>query len=86
MTTTQAIERSITHDEIVTIDYSDEAEAELGVECDNSVRNGPVVEFWGRDQDGDAWRVHLRRRCPTCTSTDCPGTSGGPCWTADEER
>ncbi len=83
MTTTQAIARSITHNEIVTLDYSDGARDSLSSRCDDSVDVGRGVEFWGRDDEGSSWRVHLQRRCPTCTSTDCPGVDGRACWTLE---
>ena len=64
MTVTQAIERSITHDEIVTIDHTPENASELAGLCDDSadltVTYGrPAAEYWGRDDDGAEWRVHL---------------------------
>jgi len=65
-----AIERSLRQNEIVTIDYSDEAEAELLAACDDSAESsydrgpdsppGTLTEYWGSDRDGDAWRVHMR--------------------------
>lgn len=56
-----AIDRSISHDEIVHLDYSDVVAADLLAECDDSVENGDVVEYWG-ERDGQPWRVHLTRR------------------------
>jgi hypothetical protein len=35
--------------------------AQLAKACDDWTTNGLVVEYWGRDGDGDAWRVHLER-------------------------
>ena len=33
----------------------------LVAECEDSVENGSVVEYWGRDLDGAKWRIHLDR-------------------------
>jgi hypothetical protein len=59
MTTEQAIAQSIQQNEIVTIDYSVEAEDELNAACDDSCVNHTRTEYWGED-DGSEWRVHLR--------------------------
>lgn len=29
--------------------------------CEDWVANGDVIEFWGTDDDGDEWRVHVER-------------------------
>jgi hypothetical protein len=57
----QAIQRSISHTEIVTIDYDAAVAADLAVECDDSVEANEVTEYWGTDADGNEWRVHMRR-------------------------
>jgi len=57
----QAVVRSITHNEIVTIDWDSADRDYLAIECEDWVANGPVTEFWGTDADGDEWRVHLVR-------------------------
>ncbi|MGB0890660.1 MAG: hypothetical protein ACPGWS_10290 [Solirubrobacterales bacterium] len=62
-----AIARSISHDEIVTIDPAhsyDALVAELSNECEGSVDAthggcNEVYEFWGQDCDGESWRVHV---------------------------
>jgi len=64
-----AIERSITHGEIVTIDHSPEAIEELSRACDDSVTTSgeddcTVVEYWGTDDDGNSWRVHTQTERP----------------------
>lgn len=57
-----AIARSISHNEIVTIDYSEADYEDLLVECDDRADNNDVHEFWGtRDEDGKEWRVHMRK-------------------------
>lgn len=56
MSALEAINRSISHDEIVTLRYTDELAANLFVECDDWVDTGRVVEYWSYD-----WRVHLIR-------------------------
>lgn len=59
----QAIERSKSHDEIVTIDYDQAAYEELRAECDDIIDANDVTEFWSDDpdsEDGMLWRVHVR--------------------------
>jgi len=56
----QAIARSISHNEIVTIDYSGDAQTDLLVEADDWTDNGDIREYWGTTDDGDNWRVHMR--------------------------
>jgi hypothetical protein len=68
VTTEKAIERSISHNEIVTLrtDTRDEYDAlcsALSSESDDDVEHvtseGDIHEYWG-DLDGDDWRVHVR--------------------------
>ena len=62
-----AIERSISHNEIVTID-ADAADLDcLRSESDDNVKvpgdseRSPMLEAWGTDDDdGYEWRVHAR--------------------------
>lgn len=56
-----AIARSISHTEIVTIDYDADAETDLLAACEDSVDAGEVTEYWGTDDEGREWRVHVRR-------------------------
>lgn len=58
-----AIARSISHNEIVSIPYSSEAHAALRAVCEGHVDTNDHrgSEFWGSDE-GDEWRVHLVRR------------------------
>jgi len=56
----EAIERSISHNEIVTITAGPEAIDELSVRADDIVRVEPMFwEFWGTE-NGEPWRVHVR--------------------------
>lgn len=57
----RAIDRSESHDQIVTIDWSPEREAALLAECDDYTDANGVLEAWANgDSDDMAWRVHLR--------------------------
>lgn len=68
MTAEQAIARSISHNEIVTLDYDADVYQELldrVLEADNGIKSdwvdaNEVTEFWGTTDDGDDWRVHMR--------------------------
>ena len=51
-----AIAYSESHNEIVTLRYSDVLRAELTLECDDMTETPETVEFWS-----DSWRVHLRK-------------------------
>lgn len=59
MNTQEAIDRSISHNEIVTLDDNPETREELGELCEDSAKNGNILEFWG-ERDGENWRVHLK--------------------------
>lgn len=61
----EAIGRSASNNDLVTIDDAPGLRDALLVLCDDSVENddgydGRIEEFWGTDDDGDAWRVHVR--------------------------
>jgi hypothetical protein len=62
-TVDRAIRDSVTTNSIVTIDGDADVRRELTSRCDNSVdttgERGPLTEYWGRDDDGDDWRVHV---------------------------
>lgn len=66
MSAEQAIARSVSHNEIVTIDYSASIAEELGNASEDSVpayttASGAVLaEYWGTTEDGGEWRVHVR--------------------------
>jgi hypothetical protein len=53
-----AIDESILRNAIVHVEATPEDLEDLACECDDSVSDGPVTEFWGADDDGRAWRVH----------------------------
>ena len=59
MTTQEAIDRSVSHDEIVHMDWTAECAAVLGRWADDEARAIPTHEFWGGEEDGSSWRVHL---------------------------
>lgn len=77
LTAAQAIARSISHDETVTIDGDNQAHLDLLAESDKHVDCGrdqdgvSHVEYWGKTDTGDTWRVHVSGK-----ETDCgaPGT------------
>lgn len=56
----QAIARSLSHTEIVTVKDQPGLKMALLVRCDDNVENEGEEEFWGVDDDGDSWRVHVR--------------------------
>lgn len=53
------IDQSINHDCIAHAPHSAELHDALLVLCGDYVENLPTVEFWGEDDDGNEWRVHL---------------------------
>lgn len=61
MTVNEAIDQSISHNEIVHMDWTAERAAHLQHLSDGDVRTFPTHEYWGdRDMDdGMDWRVHL---------------------------
>lgn len=54
-----AIDRSVSHNEIVHVDHHDAVVAELERECEGSAESMGTREFWGVDCDGRTWRVHV---------------------------
>ncbi len=59
MNADQAIKRSISHNETVTLDYDISLALDLSAACDDNVETASVVEYWGTDDNGNEWRVHL---------------------------
>ena len=59
---TSAIARSVSHTEIVTLEYDSAIYAELLELCDDYASNPELrkTELWGTDADGNEWRVHMR--------------------------
>lgn len=53
------IGQSIEHDEIAHGEWTDALADELAAQSDDWTTNGDVIEFWGSDDDGNDWRVHL---------------------------
>ncbi len=68
----QAIAQSIAQDEIVTLERYERDEspserretADLKLDllnaCDDFAENGGTSEYWGTDDAGNHWRVHVR--------------------------
>ena len=66
MNTAEAIARSISHTEIThvsTAQYSDGMIGELEAECEDWVKGNDEIEYWGTDDDGNEWRVHVSLEC-----------------------
>ena len=62
-TAEEAIERSISHNEIAYCEDTGENREYLLAESDDHVDDGEVQEFWKNDEDSDTdmeWRVHIR--------------------------
>lgn len=66
----QAIDRSVSHDEIVTVPYSVDAATDLLALCDGDADGDTDdgEEFWGTTNTGQFWRVHLRGVVVACPS------------------
>ena len=62
MTAEQAIARSVSHTEIVTLDHDEDALEYLLAVCEDSVEANGLTETWGTTPDGDEWRVHVQAR------------------------
>jgi hypothetical protein len=59
MTAAEAIARSTSHNEIVTLPREHSLEVDLIVESEDSAENGSITEYWGTTESGSEWRVHL---------------------------
>ena len=59
-TAIDAIEESVRHTCCVTMDDAPGLREDLLVRCDDDAENGPEHEFWGTDDEGNDWRVHVR--------------------------
>lgn len=55
------IAQSIANDEIAHAEWTDDLADELATRSDDWTTNGDVLEFWGGDDDGNDWRVHLAK-------------------------
>jgi hypothetical protein len=58
-TAEEAIVASAEHDEITRCKASETNRLTLLAACDDSA-DGEEQEFWGSDNDGNSWRVHIR--------------------------
>lgn len=69
----EAIDRSISHNQIVTIDVGpsglvcagggvsgDAVREDLAEVCEDCAISKAVCEYWGNDLEGNEWRVHVR--------------------------
>lgn len=55
-----AIAESALHNWIVVIDAYPGVHDDLLVRCDDDVETDGEHEYWGTDDEGDPWRVHVR--------------------------
>lgn len=62
MNAEQAIHESIVRNRIVELKDNAEDRRYLARHCDDSVETGQVTEYWGVDDDGNDWRVHIAWR------------------------
>jgi hypothetical protein len=58
-TATEAIERSISHNEITRCERTECNFEDLMFVSDNSNDGNDETEFWGEDDNGNTWRVHI---------------------------
>jgi hypothetical protein len=58
-TASEAIDQSVSHDEIVSLDYTDTLYTGLLVACEDNVDAGEYEDMWGVTEDGHEWRVYL---------------------------
>ena len=58
-TAIEAIDRSISHNEVAYCIDTQANRDRLFFECDDYVDTGEVVDYWGGNGD-DEWRVHIR--------------------------
>lgn len=59
----ELIEESIVKNSTISYDWNVHLAADLAIESDDSQINGNVEEFWGTDEDGSDWCVHLVAGC-----------------------
>jgi antitoxin component of MazEF toxin-antitoxin module len=57
----RAISDSIQTDSIIHLPYDENTAADLLAECEDSTDSDTETEYWGTDDDGQTWRVHMRR-------------------------
>lgn len=56
-----AISQSVAQTEIVTLDFDVEGLEKLKADAEDWVEGNRCFEFWGIDQGGEQWRVHMRK-------------------------
>lgn len=56
-----AIARSISHTETIHLPYDADAMMDLLVECEDSTESETETEYWGTDETGNEWQVHVAR-------------------------
>jgi hypothetical protein len=54
-----AITRSISHNEIVNLGHTEGRAKFLAEACEGDIEANEAHEYWGTDCDGNSWRVHL---------------------------
>jgi antitoxin component of MazEF toxin-antitoxin module len=58
-TAAEAIEASIARNEITRCERTDANIEDLLVLCDDSTDSNDESEYWGSDDEGNEWRVHV---------------------------
>lgn len=71
---TDMINESIANNKIVTVgwgDYREMSEDEqtdlletLSAHCDDNVQGNCRMEYWGTDDEGNHWRIHVANKAP----------------------
>jgi hypothetical protein len=61
-TAEELITESITHTTIAHAAFTPDLAVSLMALSDDSAETAGVLEYWGTDDDGNAWRVHLERK------------------------
>lgn len=56
----RAIRESLQYTTIVELDDEPGLRLELFMESEDDVENEGIAEYWGTDDEGDGWRVHVR--------------------------
>lgn len=57
----EAICESVQYDRIVRLPYNELLATALLSEAEDSADNNLEVEYWGQDEDGRFWTIHLER-------------------------
>lgn len=59
MTAQQAIDQSISQNETIHIPFVASEYETLLAECEDNTVANTETEFWGEDENGATWRVHM---------------------------